>query len=166
MSSQSSLVFTTAYDEYALQAFRYNGLAYLMKPIDAMELKNAIDRIHKMQFPQQDILQLIQQMQQHQMKYRERFLVPYKDGFEVIGVNEVSHICTEFRDTRLCLKSGRFYSISMTLEELESQLNPNDFFRVNRQYIVSASAVSGLKFSIAQLGCNVKCRLAIQSILN
>ena len=50
--------------------------------------------------------------------------------------------------------------------ELESQLNPNDFFRVNRQYIVSASAVSGLKFSIAQLGCNVKCRLAIQSILN
>ena len=45
-------------------------------------------------------------------------------------------------------------------------LNPNDFFRVNRQYIVSASAVSGLKFSIAQLGCNVKCRLAIQSILN
>ena len=50
--------------------------------------------------------------------------------------------------------------------ELESQLNPNDFFRVNRQYIVSASAVSGLKFSIAQLDCNVKCRLAIQSILN
>ncbi len=145
LSSSSTLVFTTAYDEYALQAFRFNGLAYLLKPIDKEELRSTLERINQMRFSNQGLQQLLQQMQSHQLKYRERFLVPYKDGFEVVNVCDVSHICTEFRDTRLCLKSGRFYSISMTLEELELQLNPKDFFRVNRQYIVNANAVSGLK---------------------
>ena len=76
---------------------------------------------------------------------RQRFLVPYKDGYELVTVDDISHICTEYKDTRLYLTSGRFFSITMTLEEIESQLNPRDFFRVNRQTIISIHAVSGLK---------------------
>lgn len=145
VSPSSVLIFTTAYDEYALQAFRFNGLAYLMKPIEAEELRATLDHIHQMRFNSKGFRQLISQMQTSQYKYRERFLVPYKDGFEVVNVRDGSHICTEYKDTRLYLNTGKFYSISMTLEELESQLNPKIFFRVNRQYIVNIDAVSGLK---------------------
>lgn len=145
LSTSSVLVFTTAYDEYALQAFQFNGLAYLMKPIDAHDLRNTLDRIHQMRISNQGLQQLLQQMQSHQMKYRERFLVPYKDGFEVVNVRDISHICTENKDTRLYLKKGKFYSIAMSLEEIERELCPDDFFRVNRQYIISIDAVSSLK---------------------
>lgn len=145
VSSSTALVFTTAYDEYALQAFRFNGLAYLMKPIEAEELRATLDRIHQIKWNSEDLKQLISQMQASQYKYRERFLVPYKDGYEVINVRNVSHICTEYKDTRIYLNTGKFYSISMTLEELENQLNPAMFFRVNRQYIVNIDTVNGLK---------------------
>ena len=144
-STSSIIVFTTAYDEYALQAFKFNGLAYLMKPIDPEELKTTLNRIQQMQFSNRGLQQLITQMKRHNMKYRERFLVPYKDGFEVVNVADISHICTEYKDTRIYLKDGNFYSISMSLEEIEYQLNPSDFFRVNRQYIISIDAVNSLK---------------------
>lgn len=145
VSPSSALVFITAYDEYALQAFRFNGLAYLLKPIEAEELRTTLDRIHQMKWNNKGLKQLLSQMQASQYKYRERFLVPYKDGYEVVNTHDVSHICTEYKDTRIYLKTGKFYSISMTLEELEGQLNPEMFFRVNRQYIVNIDAVSGLK---------------------
>ena len=64
---------------------------------------------------------------------RQRFLVPYKDGYELVTVDDISHICTEYKDTRLYLTSGRFFSITMTLEEIESQT------------IISIHAVNGLK---------------------
>ena len=145
LSSSSVLVFTTAYDEYALRAFQFNGIAYLMKPIDAHELRTTLNRINQMHFSNQGLQQLLQQMKSHQMKYRERFLVPYKDGFEVVNVRDISHICTENKDTRLYLGNGKFYSITMSLEEIERELCPDDFFRVNRQYIINVNAVSSLK---------------------
>ncbi len=145
MSSSTSLVFTTAYDEYALQAFRYNGLAYLMKPVDPDELKTVMNRIQEMRMPDKSLQMLMQQMKVHQMKYRERFLVAYKDGFLVVNVCDISHICTENKDTRIYLKDGKRYSISQTLEELEHELCPDDFFRVSRQYILHIDAIGGLK---------------------
>lgn len=69
--------------------------------------------------------------------YRERFLIPYKDGFEVVNVKEVSHIYSEYKNTKLCLKDGTKYALNMSLDEIEQQLNPDQFFRVNRQFIVA-----------------------------
>lgn len=145
LSPSSMLVFTTAYDEYALQAFRYNGIAYLLKPVDAEELRVTLNRIRDQHTTNTDLQSILAMMQQSRQPYRERFLVPYKDGYEVVAVGDISHICTEYKDTRLYLTSGRFFSITMTLEEIESQLYPRDFFRVNRQTIISIHAVSGLK---------------------
>lgn len=153
IAPSSYLVFTTAYDQYALRAFQYNGLAYLMKPIEEEELRHTIERIKAFHFQQvpkqpfemQGLKDLISQMRTDNYKYRERFLVPYKDGFEVVNVKDVCFICTEFKDTRLYLKNGKFFSISIPLEEAERQLNPRLFFRVNRQFIVSIDSVSGLK---------------------
>lgn len=77
--------------------------------------------------------------------YRERFLIPYKDGFEVVNIKEVSHIFSEYKISKLCLKDGKKYSLNMPLDEIEQQLNPNQFFRVNRQFIVAVDCVAGLK---------------------
>ncbi|MBM6993543.1 MAG: response regulator transcription factor [Prevotella sp.] len=150
VDSRTALVFTTAYDEYALQAFRYNGLAYLMKPVEEQELFETINRIRATlktasNDPMASIGQLLQQLKQNDFKYRERFLIPYKDGYEIVNVSAVSHVCTEFKDTRIYLKDGHFYSISMSLDEVEHQLDPNRFFRVNRQFIVQVDSVEALK---------------------
>lgn len=151
------LVFTTAYDKYALQAFRYNGIAYLLKPVDDEELRAMLNRIQNLRATNTHLQSILAMMQQNNQPYRERFLVPYKDGYEVVSVNDISYICTEYKDTRLYLTTGHFFSISMTLEEIESQLNPRDFFRVNRQTIISIHAVSGLK---TWFGSKLRVRLA------
>lgn len=149
LDASSSLVFTTAYDEYALQAFQYNGLAYLMKPIEEEELRQTIDRIQLLREKEKsmDLKNLLAQMRVDNYQYRERFLVPYKDGYEVVNVENVAFICTEFKDTRIYLmgEKRKFYSLSMSLDEIERQLNPHRFFRVNRQFIINVSAVEGLK---------------------
>lgn len=123
----SCLVFTTAYDEYALRAFQYNGLAYLMKPIEEEELRHTIERIIALRSRQelqqtvemQNMKELMNQIRTDNYQYRDRFLVPYKDGFEVVNVKDVCYICTEFKDTRLYLKNGKFFSVSMPLDEAE-----------------------------------------------
>ena len=149
LDASSSLVFTTAYDEYALKAFQYNGLAYLMKPIEEEELRQAIDRIKQLRGTEEsvDLKHLLAKMRADNYQYRERFLVPYKDGFEVVNVENIAFICTEFKDTRIYLmgEKRKFYSLSMSLDEIERQLNPHRFFRVNRQFIINISAVEGLK---------------------
>lgn len=151
IDEESMLVFTTAYDEYALQAFHYNGLAYLMKPIEEDELRQTLDRIGRLRSSTRPaasgMKQLMKQMQGEGGCYRQRFLVPYKDGFEVVNVSNIAFICTEYKDTRIYLlgNNRHIFSLSMTLDEIERQLNPHHFFRVNRQYIVNLSAVAGLK---------------------
>ena len=155
IDNASALVFTTAYDEYALQAFRYNGLAYLMKPIEEDELRQTLDRITQIcngnrrndNTVNSGLKELLLRIQADGGKFRERFLVPYKDGFEVISIGNIAYICTEFKDTRIHLASGNrhFYSIAMSLDEIEHQLNPRQFFRANRQFIINIAAVAGLK---------------------
>ena len=94
-----------------------------------------------------ELKRLLRQMQADGYRYRERFLVAYKDGFEVVNVDDIAFVCTEYKDTRIYLADAKkgFYSISMSLDEIEHQLNPQRFFRVNRQFIVNISAVAGLK---------------------
>lgn len=153
LDAASKLVFTTAYDEYALKAFQYNGLAYLMKPIEEEELRETLDRIRNLceKRPEtesadlQGLKTILTQMRTDSYQFRERFLIPYKDGFEVVNVNDVSFISTEYKDTRVYLRTRKCYSLSMSLDELERQLNPHHFFRVNRQYIVHIDCINGLK---------------------
>ena len=152
VDNHTAVVFTTAYDEYALQAFQYNGIAYLMKPIEEEELRATVERIKDMKgsSTQPDVnaamlRDLLTNLRQAGATYRERFLIPYKDGFEVVNVKEVSHIYSEYKNTKLCLRDGTKYTLNMSLDEIEQQLNPDQFFRVNRQFIVAVDSVAGLK---------------------
>ena len=137
------VIFTTAYDQYALQAFKYNGLDYLLKPIDAEELRQALDKVVvEHTTTTEDIRQLLASV--GSIRYRERFLIAFRDTFHVVSVGEMNHVGISDGIVRLYTTGGKSHLLNMTLDELEKQLDPERFMRVNRQYIVSAAAVEKL----------------------
>ena len=147
------VIFTTAYDHYAVQAFRFNSIDYLLKPIDSEELHAALDKIEKKsqtsnlksQTTTDAIAQLLESVKSQTIRYRERFLIPHRaDEFLIIPVSDVSHITIRDGVVRLCTLEGKHHTLNMTLEEIESQLDPQRFMRVNRQFIISAAAVQKL----------------------
>ncbi|MBR3659840.1 MAG: response regulator transcription factor [Bacteroidaceae bacterium] len=142
------VIFTTAYDQYAVQAFKFNSLDYLLKPIDETELRAALQKVQTIKTTATNtdaITQLLDVLGKGPIRYRERFLIPHKaDEFLIIPANEVSHFVIQDGVVRLCTLSGVRHQLGMTLDEVESQLDPQRFMRVNRQYIVNASAVDKL----------------------
>lgn len=142
------IIFTTAYDDYAIQAFKHNSLDYLLKPIMADELKAALQKLGKMRQTQapggltsQSVEQLIRSLTQPPRTYRERFLVTHKETFVPIPSEEVAYFYSENKLTRLVRPDGRWFVLPETLEELTDQLDPRQFFRANRQFIVSSGSV-------------------------
>ncbi len=149
------VIFTTAYDHYAVQAFRFNSIDYLLKPIDSEELHTALAKVNKSLTSHPSpltsisstdaIAQLLESVKSQTIRYRERFLIPHRaDEFLIIPVSDVSHITIRDGVVRLCTLEGKHHTLNMTLEEVESQLDPQRFMRVNRQYIINAAAVQKL----------------------
>jgi len=137
------IIFTTAYDEYAIQAFKYNSIDYLLKPIDPAELSEAIEKVRHRQnaYQEENFKQLFEALQLHNYKYRERFLLPYCDGYKTVCTKDINHIFTENKIVRLFLNNGTSEAVSMSMDELEKQLNPSSFFRANRQFIVNIESI-------------------------
>lgn len=143
------VIFTTAYDHYAVQAFRFNSIDYLLKPIDSEELHAALERVQPTMAnglsTTDAIAQLLESVKNQLIRYRERFLIPHRaDEYLIIPVSNVSHITIRDGVVRLCTLEGKYHTLNMTLEEVESQLDPQRFMRVNRQFIISAAAVQKL----------------------
>ena len=140
------VIFTTAFDHYAVQAFRFNSIDYLLKPIDSEELHAALGKVKPSAASTTDaIAQLLESVKSQTIRYRERFLIPHRgDEFLIIPVSDVSHIAICDGVVRLCTLEGKHHTLNMTLEEVESQLDPQRFMRVNRQFIISAAAVQKL----------------------
>ena len=142
------VIFTTAFDHYAVQAFQFNSLDYLLKPIDSEELQAALAKVKPVinsPSTTDAIAQLLASVKCQTIRYRERFLIPHRaDEYLIVPVSDVSHITIRDGVVRLCTLDGKSHALNMTLEEAESQLDPQRFMRVNRQFIVSATAVSKL----------------------
>lgn len=137
------IIFTTAYDEYAVKAFKYNSFDYLLKPIDAEELETAIEKVVKAgkNYTDDTLQQLFDALQKNNCRYRERFLLPYRDGYKTIRVSDINHVETENKTVYLRLNNGTSEAVNMSMDELEQQLNPDSFFRANRQYIINVEHV-------------------------
>lgn len=140
----SPVIFTTAYDEYAIRAFKYNGIDYLLKPVDGDELAVAIDRARRVRSSatNENLRILIEQMQQSRFRYRERFLLPWRDGYKSVLVRNVNHVYSENKITYLRLTDGTQETVQLSMDALEAQLNPDEFFRASRQYIVRIDSVA------------------------
>lgn len=143
----SAVIFTTAYDEYAFRAFKVNGVDYLLKPVEREELEDAIAKARHTRskaLNDTSLDALLRQFKQPENPYRVRFLLPYKDGFKTVQVADVDFIYSESKNTHLVLNGGRIEIVAQTLEELEEQLDPTQFFRANRQYLININCLESI----------------------
>lgn len=140
------IIFTTAYDEYTLKAFKYNSIDYLLKPIKQDELTAALQRYEDM-FPHAALTQRTLENLAELLSpkgYRKRFLLPFRDGYKTLLTSDIHYFYSEWGNTKAFLKNNQVELISQTLEELEKQLNPQEFYRANRQYLIHIDAVKSI----------------------
>lgn len=143
------IIFTTAYDEYALQAFRVNSIAYLLKPISSADLQMAIDKLKLLGSAKAEGTKTDFQAVMHALKreegYKTHFLVPVKgDRFVPVSVDQISYFYISDGVVKAVLQSSETFIFQQTLDELAELLNPRQFFRANRQYIIAHKAVVGV----------------------
>ncbi len=146
---KSAVIFTTAFDEYALRAFKLNSIDYLLKPIDEDDLEIAISKF-KMQFQKSSISSLdfeaIKRMlvNPNEKTYKQRFTIKIGEHLKMISINDVECFYSENKGTYLHTLDNRDYLLDATLEQLESELNPKDFFRVSRKFIIPLKAIKDI----------------------
>ncbi|MBD2754936.1 LytR/AlgR family response regulator transcription factor [Spirosoma validum] len=150
----SPIIFTTAYDEYALRAFEVNSVDYLLKPIQETALRKALQKFRQLQqtyggtstvtVPINDLIRQLSQRQQHVITYRERFLVHVGQRLLPIESLEVAYFYSTNKLTFLKTHNDYQYMLNYSLDELEKTLDPRQFYRANRQFIVSHKAVQKL----------------------
>lgn len=146
----SAVIFTTAYDEYALRAFKLNSIDYLLKPIDEDELSTAISKF-KNQFQKNTISSLdfeaIKRMLVNPIgkEYKTRFSVKIGQQIKVISIDEIECFYSENKGTYIHTLDNRNYLTDVTLEVLETEINPKDFYRVSRKFIISLKAIKEIQ---------------------
>jgi DNA-binding LytR/AlgR family response regulator len=140
---KTPVIFTTAYDEYALKAFKVNCIDYLLKPIDEGELKNAIDKFKENNSPKEIPAQVFDSiMLSLTKKYKNKFVLKVGDHIKVFTTEDIQCFYSIEKYTFLQNNSGRDYAISYSLDQLEDLLDPSRFFRINRKFIVSSLSIS------------------------
>ena len=144
MELETPIIFTTAYDRYAIEAFKVNSIDYLLKPVKVEDVKQALDKYKKL--TRQDVIHYLSKLTQlvPTPKYKDKLLIPYKDKLLPIGLKEVSCFYTADKNTCICLKDGNVYPYSKTLEQIMASLNPADFIRANKQFILARNSVTDI----------------------
>ncbi len=143
----SSIIFTTAFDEYAIQAFKLNSIDYLLKPFNEEELEAAIAKFEKLYGRKEPLLNekeieaILNGLVKNQPVYKSRFLVKTGQTFVKISSDEIAYFFVDNKITYLVLKNGKKHITDHVLDDLERELNPYNFFRVNRQYILNADSI-------------------------
>jgi len=150
---ESMLIFTTSYDEFAMQAFKLNSIDYLLKPIQKAELKTALEKYKRLythskpgaETNSKDIEQLLRSFQLAQpTAYRKRFLVKHLQKLVSVSVDDIAYF---FFDELTFFKTydNKCYVVDYTLDEIEAMLDPDDFFRTSRSYIVALKSIQKIE---------------------
>lgn len=141
MKVETPIVFTTAYDQYALDAFRVNSIDYLLKPIKPDELQRALVKFRRwMPTDMNSHLSRLMALAPKPM-YKDKILIPLRDKLLSVSLDEVACFYTTNKQTLVCLKNGSQHTYAKTLEQIIVTLNPSCFIRANKQYIVSRDSV-------------------------
>ena len=137
------IIFTTAFDKYAIQAFKQNSIDYLLKPISLNDLKFALEKYKKQQQTANKNLieNITNAYQQLNKQYKSRFMVKHGQSIETIQTDEIHHFETQESVSFLYTAKGNRFAIDYTLEQLETMLQPSDFFRINRKIIIHVKAI-------------------------
>ncbi len=143
---EKPIIFTTAFNEYAIDAFKLNSIDYLLKPLSFEDLSNAMDKIKSMRdnLPSEEISQtnvtlekLAELISGKSQKYKNRYLVKIGEHIKSISVNDIYFFYAEGRTVFIITNENRKFIVDSTLEELTNQLDPQKFFRANRSFIIN-----------------------------
>lgn len=139
----SSFIFTTAYDEYALKAFKLNSIDYLLKPVDEEELAFAIEKFEKQSEVKMNFSQ-IRNLFDLNKTYKERFTTKIGTSIKMFSTDEVECFYSENKATYAFTKEGKNYLLDYTLDKIEESINPKYFFRINRGQIIQINAIKDI----------------------
>ncbi|HEY0029955.1 MAG TPA: LytTR family DNA-binding domain-containing protein [Bacteroidia bacterium] len=158
MAIDTPVIFTTAYDEYAIKAFKLNSVDYLLKPIGLEDLKAAVEKFKKLQsnYSASIVQNIANAYQQVNKQYKNRFMVKMGDSIASVKTEEISHFISEDGLVLLATVTGKRYTIDYTLDNLESLIQPDTFFRINRKVIIHIN-------SIQKVGSYFNSRLKLNS---
>jgi len=142
----SAIIFTTAYDEYMLRAFKQNSIDYLLKPIEDEELENAIEKFLQFRRPVSpfDLATFEALFKNNTQTFKERFTIKIGQSLKVVTARQIECIYSENKGTYLYTNENGNYLFDQTLDALTPQLSPKDFFRINRSAIVQFDAIKSI----------------------
>jgi len=142
------IIFTTAYDEYMLEAFQTNGIDYLLKPIEADRLSNSIDKFQRLRgsdLPHENhINELLALLEKQKKSYKQHYLIKLGNKLIPLNVDQIAYFKSSDGITQIISKEGKKYLWDQSLDELEEFLDPANFFRINRQIISSIQAIKSI----------------------
>jgi DNA-binding LytR/AlgR family response regulator len=142
---KTKIIFTTAYDEYAVKAFKHNSIDYLLKPIEEQELENAFGKFERFKNEKDsnktNYHELLSGIINNEQKYRTRFLISGINHFHKLDTKDIAYIYSENKTTFAVDNNNNQHVLEYTLEQIEKELSPQSFFRANRKIIVNINAV-------------------------
>lgn len=147
---KTPVIFTTAYDQYAIQAFKVNSVDYILKPINQLELSNAIEKFRSTQTKEvtstTDITGLLNMIQAKTKSYKSTFLVQKRDELIPIKTSDIAFFFIDTGIVKATTFNNQSYIINKKLEDIELEIDPNQFLRVNRQFILNRESITNIKF--------------------
>jgi len=147
---KTPIIFTTAYDQYAIEAFKVNSVNYLLKPLHKEELSEAIDKFKSTQqtskFSESSIASLMQILETKSIAYKATYLVQKRDELLPIKTKDIAFFFIDSSIVKAVTFNNQSYVINKKLEDIDAELDPNAFLRVNRQFILNKESVTKIKF--------------------
>lgn len=164
------VIFITAYDEFALKAFKVNSVEYLLKPVKQEDLVSALNKF-KTYFnkntPLPDLSKLMENLKDPNSTYKKRFLIRYGEHIKTVDIDQVAYFYTEDKINFLRTKDNHTYHIEYNLDKLDGMLEPSKFFRINRQFIINIDAIDQMfSFSKSRVKINLKPAISLDTIVS
>lgn len=142
------VIFTTAYDEYALKAFKVNSIDYILKPVDKDELRQALEKFRNLVRGEPETKAFMENVSEAirmlTRKYKTRFVIKVGEHLKTVETDSISYFFSQDKATFCCTTDNRTLILDFTLEQLQEMVDPEKFFRINRKYLVSATAISDI----------------------
>ncbi|MFW6289324.1 MAG: LytR/AlgR family response regulator transcription factor [Mariniphaga sp.] len=136
------VIFTTAFDQYAIRAFKVNSIDYLLKPVDKEALKGALEKYRKIHAPANVDEKISKVFEQLVTSWKTRFFIKVGNHFQSVPVGEIVAFFVEERCTFLRTSGGKNYALDYSLDQLQKKINPSLFFLINRSFIINIEAIS------------------------
>lgn len=147
---QIPIIFTTAFDQYAIQAFQVNSIDYLLKPVSAKDLHRAMEKLQSFSSSMQnlngiDFRKIAEGLRNLQKNYKSRFLVRFGDHLQFKNAADIAYFYADGKEVYMIMHDKKKYLIEYTLEDLSDQLDPEVFYRLNRKFITRIEAVKDIR---------------------